>query len=379
MMRPCFLGAGLATHLGTGVARNVIALHEPPRPPHLLTRLVEDRVETIPYRLLADFPVESWKTRFSDVVDAVVAEAFHEARISPSEQRAMALCVGSSSFDISVSEHLYREELAGGGSAVPLRSSSFANLAEHIRSRFDLAGEDFTFNTACTASANGLLYAARLVASGAAVHALVVGVELVNDLTALGFLGLGLLSRREMRPFDPGRDGLVLGEAASAVVIGRGDPDRFHVLGGANLCDTNSMVAARADGETIARVIAEALLAANVPAGEIEAVKAHGTANPANDEAEAAGMRRAFPALPPVCALKPHIGHTLGACGLTELVLFYRALEQGFLVATPGIGGDPNASTITLNQSERPISRGRFVLNSFGFGGNNTSLVIARS
>jgi 3-oxoacyl-[acyl-carrier-protein] synthase-1 len=378
MIRPCFLGAGLATHLGTGVLGNLAGLKDPPRPSPLLTRHVDGRSETIPYRLLADFPVDSWRGRLTDVVDTVVAEALSEARLSPSEQRAMVLCVGSSSFDISVSEHLFREELAAGGPAVPLRSSSLANLAEHIRSRFDLAGEDFTFATACTASANGLWYAARLVASGAADHALVVGVELANDLTALGFLGLGLLARREMRPFDRGHDGLVLGEAASALVIGRGGEDRFHLLGGANLCDTNSMVAAQADGGTIARVIAEALAAGNVPASAIDAVKAHGTGKPANDEAEAAGMRRTFATLPPVCALKPHIGHTLGACGLTELVLFYRALEEGFLVATPGIGGDPSASPVTLNQSQRPMSRGRFVLNYFGFGGNNTSLVIAR-
>jgi len=379
MIRPCFLGSGIATHLGTGVAENLAGLHEPPRPPQSLERRVDDRVLRIPYRPLSGFPLEYAETRLDDVIETVIEEALHEAGLRPSEQRRMALFVGSSSFDISVSESLYRKELAAGGDVLPLRSSSFGDLAEVVRKRFGFQGEDYTFNTACTASANGLWYAARLIHTGAIDHALVLGVELINDLTALGLFGLGMLTRSTMKPFDPGRDGFVLGEACSALVLGRGDPERFHWRGGANLCDTHSMVAANTDGSTVAAVIEQALADAAIPVGAIAAVKAHGTATPSNDEAEAAGMLRAFAALPPICALKPFIGHTLGACGLTELILFYRAIEHGFLIATPGIGADPTALGVVLNQTERPMTHGHFMLNSFGFGGNNTSLVIARS
>ena len=379
MIRPCFLGSGIATHLGIGVAENLAGLREPPRPPQRFLRRVEDRIESIPYKPLHGFPMESAAARLDDVIDTVVDEALREARLRPSEQARMALCVGSSSFDISVSESNYRKELAAGGDVLPLRSSSFGNLAEAVRKRYGLQGEDYTFNTACTASANGAWYAARLIQTGAIDHALVLGVELINDLTALGFFGLGLLSRTTMRPFDPGRDGLVLGEACSALVLGPGEPGRFHFRGGANLCDTHSIVAANTDGSTVAAVVEEALADAMLPASAVAAVKAHGTATPSNDEAEAAGLLRAFPTLPPICALKPFIGHTLGACGLTELILFYRAIEHGFLIATPGIGADPAALGVVLNQSERPLTGGHFMLNSFGFGGNNTSLVISRA
>ena len=379
MIRPCFLGSGIATHLGTGGSEHLAALRQPPGPTATVTRHVDGRVETIPYKLLKGFPVEASSKRLSSVVDAVVEDALAEAALSDSARRATALFVGSSSFDISESENLYRRELAGGAGALPLRSSSVANVAEGIRRRFDLAGEDFTFNTACTASANGLWYAARMIRSGAIAHALVVGVELINDLTALGFLGLGLLSRSTMRPFDARRDGLILGEACSAVVVGPGDPDRFQFLGGASVCDTHSMVAAQVDGSSIAMVMREALASAKLAAGDITAVKAHGTANPANDDAEAAGLTSVFSPLPPICALKPYLGHTLGASGLTELVLFSAALERGFLAATPGIGVNGANGGVSLNQAERPMSRGCFMLNSFGFGGNNTSLVIGRS
>jgi len=379
MIRPCFLGAGIATHLGTGIAENLAGLHEPPRPALDLERRLDGRAETIRYKLLHGFPLDGGPARLTAVIDAVVTEALEASGLNVDARRRMALCVGSSSFDISVSESLYREELAAGGPAFPLRSSSFANLAESVRERFGLRGEDYSFNTACTASANGVWYASRLVRSGVVDHALVLGVELLNDLTALGFLGLGLLSRSEMKPFSAERDGLVLGEACSALVIGPGGPERFHFAGGANRCDTHSMVAAHADGSTIAAVIHAALEDAGLPAANITAVKAHGTANAANDDAEAAGLRRVYRTLPPVCALKPFIGHTLGACGLTELILFYRALEQGFLIANPSTGDGSGASGVALNAAERPMTRGHFMLNSFGFGGNNTSLVISRS
>jgi hypothetical protein len=72
MTRPCFLGSGIATHLGTGVAENLSGLHEPPRPPQRLERRVDDRVCRIPYKPLSGFPLESEGTRLNDVVDTVI-------------------------------------------------------------------------------------------------------------------------------------------------------------------------------------------------------------------------------------------------------------------------------------------------------------------
>jgi 3-oxoacyl-[acyl-carrier-protein] synthase-1 len=378
MNRPAFLGAGIATHLGTGIAENLAGLHEPLRPPQYLGRRLDDRVERIPFKPLVGSPATSAEEGLLRVIDTVIEEALRESGLAASEQRRMALCVGSSSFDIGVSESLYRNELAQGGDVLPLRSSSFGNIADVVRSRFGLQGEDYTFNTACTASANGLGCAARLIQAGSVDHALVLGVELLNDLTALGFFGLGLLARSEMKPFDSARDGFVLGESCSALVLGPGDPDRFHWRGDANMCDTTSMVAAKSDGSTIRAVIERALAEAGLDPSSIAAVKAHGTASPSNDETEAGGLLSTFKTLPPVCALKPFIGHSLGASGLTELILFYRAIESGFLIATPGTGADPGALGLALNQDERAMTHGNFVLNSFGFGGNNTAVVISR-
>jgi 3-oxoacyl-[acyl-carrier-protein] synthase I len=125
----------------------------------------------------------------------------------------------------------------------------------------------------------------------------------------------------------------------------------------------------------------QALESAQLNADEIIAVKAHGTASLSNDEAEAAGLRQVFNQLPPLCALKPRIGHTLGACGLAELALFCGAADQGWLPGTPGIANKENGFAeelgVELNQLPLPITPGHFMLNYFGFGGNNTSLIVS--
>ena len=379
---PYFLGAGLSTCLGSDVESCVNALRQPAQAPVAIECEVFDDIETIPYKLLKDVELKELDQRIYTIIDTVVQQAISEARLTHKQQQNTALFVGSSSFDISVSEYLYQKELKEADTQLPLRLSSFGNVATYIRHQFLLKGPDYSFNTACTASANALLAAGEMIRVGRIEHALVVGVELYNDITALGFHGLDLLTRSVMRPFDKDRDGLVLGEACSAVVLGS---DRSHMVqsrpfylcGGANRCDTYSISAANPDGSTIADVMVQAIKDASLTVDKIKAIKVHGTASLSNDESEAQGMLSVFDTMPGVCALKPFIGHTLGACGLTELILFYRAIDADFLPATPGIGEKDNGLGIKLNQYFDSPGYGHFLLNYFGFGGNNSSVVIS--
>jgi 3-oxoacyl-(acyl-carrier-protein) synthase len=377
MNQACFLGAGITTHLGTGIAAQLAAMQRAPLPPQPVSCDIGTIHEQVPYKLLADFPLVDIERRLKKVIDTVITQALSAAGFNAIDYGEVALFIGSSSFDISVSEYTYQQAQKIRGDSIPLGgSSSFGNLAEAVRKRFGFRGADFSFNTACTSSANALWYASRLIHAGKIRYALVLGVEVINHITALGFHGLGLLTRSVMKPFDAERDGLVLGEAASALLLGPGNTGDFRLLGGANLCDTHSMSAANADGSTVAAVIIAALAEAGLSHTAITAIKAHGTASLLNDEAEAAGLLRVFTEMPPVCALKPFIGHTLGACGLTELILFWQALSHGFIPATAGIGADKSVLGISLNQHAQPAAKGAYLLNYFGFGGNNTALLI---
>jgi 3-oxoacyl-[acyl-carrier-protein] synthase-1 len=376
-----FAGAALHTALGAGLEANLDALAGPIAPPRAVPVPFAGQCEQVPYRLLADAPLADIEQRLYRVLDAVIDAALRQAGLDAVERAGLALLVGSSSADISVSEARFQRELAQDPAALAMaHSSSIGNLANRIRHRFALRGADYSVNTACTASANALLYAAQLVERGDAPAALVVGVELFNTITAMGFAGLELIARGSMKPFDAARDGLVPGEAVAALVVTARPRSAFRLLGGATLCDTHSISAANPDGSSVAEVMRAALDSATLGAGDIAALKTHGTASLLNDEAEVAGMRRLFGAeLPPLCALKPFIGHTFGACGLGELLLFCGAARRGFLAPTPGVCAEPSDLGVRLNQRPQPLAPGRFLLNYFGFGGNNTSLVVGNA
>lgn len=141
--------------------------------------------------------------------------------------------------------------------------------------------------------------------------------------------------------------------------------------------DKHSISAANPDGSSIYDVMEKALRDAGCDPSQIEMIKTHGTASLLNDEAEAAGMKKLFPRTPALCALKPFVGHTLGACGVVEMVLLSRAAELGFLPANPGVSVTGSLG-VSLLQSPSAYHGGDLMLNYFGFGGNNCSLVLSR-
>lgn len=385
-MHACyFLGSGLHTSLGADVSSQLAALQLPPSAPQTITVDYAGKQQTLPYKMLVNNSSADAGQRLNSVIDAVINTAMASARLHAQERQAMGLFLGTSSFDISISEQEYRQDLMHDTQAIAMKTfSSQGILGDHIRHRHGLRGPLFSFNTACTASANALMYADAMIRSGRLQHALVLGIELCNSITALGFHGLQLLTSNTMKPFDKARNGLVLGEGCSALVLGNRKSSQYtwQLKGSANICDTHSVSATNPDGSVVRQVIHDALQSARLNADDIGAIKVHGTASLLNDEAEAAGMKRVFATMPPLTAIKPFIGHTLGACGLNELLLFCAAADQRFLIATPGIGNnhDTNGDSalgISLNQCMCELPPGNFLMNYFGFGGNNTALIVS--
>lgn len=386
-MQPCyFLGSGVHTSLGADIASQLTALQRPPTAPPLITINYAGKQQQLPYNTLALADIDDAHERLNYVVDGVVAQALEAAQLSASERAAMGFFLGTSSFDISIEEQEFCQALTTNPHAIALANcTSQAKLGSDLRRRYGLRGPEFTFNTACSSSANALAHADDMIRSGQLQHALILGIELRNSITALGFNGLQLLSPGAMRPFDHRRNGIVLGEGCAALVLGNRRPNKkhqWHLKGSANLCDTHSMSGTNVDGSNVGSVINGALHNAKLSPQQITAIKTHGTASLANDVAEAAGMKRIFDVIPPLTSLKPFIGHTLGACGLNEMLLFCAALDAGFLIATPDIGnndethGDTHLG-VRLNQQLRELPAGNFLMNCFGFGGNNTVLVVS--
>jgi 3-oxoacyl-[acyl-carrier-protein] synthase-1 len=380
MIETWFSGSGIRSVLGNGVAATVEALRRPPSPPTMLPVPMGSGVEDVPYLGMPGALDSDPAERLYSLIEGAAREAIAEVGLSASDLRTTALLLGTSSLDIAITEDAYAADIATGGEAHPLMSnSSMGELGRSLAKRLGVGGGDITINTACTASANALVYGERLVRTGQASHALILGTETFNRITALGFKGLELLTPAGMRPFDKDRRGIVLGEACAALVIGpeKHGSNAFQLRGSSNLCDTHGISAANPDGSTVAAVMQGALDAAQIAPADVVAIKSHGTASLLNDEAEAAGLKHVFAAgLPLVCALKPFIGHTFGACGLAELVMLCASVRAGFLPGTPGISVAPGDLGVDLTQGPTPVGNGAFLLNYFGFGGNNTALVV---
>ena len=165
---------------------------------------------------------------------------------------------------------------------------------------------------------------------------------------------------------------------AALIVLGVAPDDSagLFVNGGASGCDTYSISTSNPDGSQIAVVMQEALDSAGVNPQDIVALKAHGTASPLNDDAEAAGMHQVFGDLPPFFALKPYVGHTLGACGAVETALLAAAISAGELPSSGGFADFDAALAVRPVSKPIPAPDGHYLLNYFGFGGNNASVVI---
>jgi 3-oxoacyl-[acyl-carrier-protein] synthase-1 len=259
-------------------------------------------------------------------------------------------------------------------------AGGYGKIADAVLERFGISGNAYTFITACTSSANALLYAASMIEEGGIERALVVGYDLFNNLGFYGFEGLKAIAASEYRPFDRERDGLILGEACGAAILSsrRRTGEDFACLGGANLCDTTGVTSHDESGTAVAETMVRALARAGIGRDQILAIKAHATGTPNNDRSECAALRAVFgDDAPPVTGLKPYIGHTVGACGVNEMILFTEALKAGFIPATPGFRQPDDELGVTPLTACREAARGVYMLNYFGFGGNCTSVILS--
>lgn len=311
----------------------------------------------------------------------IAANVLAKAGLDNAARQRTAILLGSSSYDVHVSEQLYQDDLPQrGDAAVPMAVIGYGRLVENLGNELGLSAYRFSYSTACTSSANALLYGQRLISAGLVDHALVIGLEWRNLTSILGFAGLGLLSPSErMRPFERDRDGLLLGEAIGCVLLShpqQAAPNAPRLAGGAIATDNHSLTAANVDGVELAEVILQALQDSGIESAQIKGIKAHATASLKNDEAESSAIRQVLGDSPPsLFALKPFCGHTLGASGALELALMLGCLARGVLPGNPNAHCDESLG-ITLLERNITAESGYYLLNCFAFGGNNNVLVV---
>jgi 3-oxoacyl-[acyl-carrier-protein] synthase-1 len=295
----------------------------------------------------------------------------------------VAIVVGTSTSSIGATEDAYArledgrfpDDLARPRIHTPHSLGAFVEAATGLR------GPCITVATACSSSAKVFAQAARLIDAGLADAALVGGVDTLCGSVLYGFNALGLVSAQPCRPFDARRDGLSLGEAGGFATLERAMPGErgLQLRGYGESSDAHHMSAPHPEGLGAQLAMRGALQRAGLEADAIDYLNLHGTATPANDKVEALAVSAMFPASLHASSTKGWTGHTLGAAGIVESVFALLALGHGLLPGT--LGSDEhdagNGPQVRFDNDARDIA---FAMNnSFGFGGNNCSLVFGRT
>ncbi len=241
-----------------------------------------------------------------------------------------------------------------------------------------------TVSTACSSAANALILGANLIRSGRADIVVAGGSECLTSFHLHGFHSLMILDPQPCRPFDIRRAGLNLGEGAAFLVLeseasvkGRKVHPLARLAGFGNACDAFHQTASSENGEGAFLAMSKALEMALLLPGDISYVNAHGTGTPNNDASESAALRRVFGnRIPPVSSTKAYTGHTTSASGSIEAVISVLCLQHQALPGQPApLEPDPACILPQTGPLQGPVDH--VLCNSFGFGGNDTSLLFS--
>ena len=312
--------------------------------------------------------------------DAVAQRAAHYG------SHRMGVFLGTSTSGILETELAYRQRDAQSG-ALPRGfryrgAHNTFSLAAFTQRAFELAGPAVVISCACSSSAKVFASASRAIEAGLIDAAVVGGVDTLCLTTLYGFHSLQLVARTPCRPFDAARDGISIGEAAAFALLERPegplDSDEVLLLGTGESSDAYHMSAPPPDGRGERAAMLQALEAARLEPRDIGYINFHGTGTPSNDAAEGVAVASVLGKDVPGSSTKGATGHTLGAAGALEAVICALALKAGFLPAgvnTTQVDPELPVNYLRENRSA-PVTH--VMSNSFGFGGSNCSLILAR-
>ncbi|MFH8570484.1 beta-ketoacyl-[acyl-carrier-protein] synthase family protein [Streptomyces sp. NPDC017993] len=337
--------------------------------------------------------------RFSQLAVIAAREALADAGLDPEtwDSERVAVVIGSAHGGLPFYDQQH-VAMAGRGARrvspklAPLTvvNSAASSVCMDIGAR----GPSLGVATACSSGTVALGTAHQLLRTGACDIAIAGGAEspLSRLLIASACQMKAVSTRRDdpsaaCRPFDAGRDGFVVGEGAGLLVMerpehakARGAHIRAHVSGYGASSDAYAAVAPDPDGNGIERALRSAMADAEVSAGDVGHVNAHGTSTVVNDLIEATMLRRVLGDHPLVTSTKAMTGHTLGAAGGIETALTVLALEQQLVPPTANLEvPDPQIPIDIVRDEARRSTFDCAVKTSLGFGGHNAVLVLTRA
>jgi len=269
-----------------------------------------------------------------------------------------------------------------------IRHHECGAITDLVAHHFHISGFVTTISTACSSSANSIMMAAQMIENGMLDIAIAGGADCLSKFTLNGFNTLMILDRQPCQPFDDQRRGLNLGEGAGYIVLmnekarKQCDAEALCIVSGyANANDAYHQTASSPEGIGNRLAMSQALKRAGLQPSDIDYINLHGTGTANNDSAEGKAISDLFSEkIPKASSTKAYTGHTLGGCGGVEAVFSIIAMNEGLIF--PNLRwqipmSDLHWTPVTTLETGQNI---RHVLsNSFGFGGNCSSLVFSKT
>jgi 3-oxoacyl-(acyl-carrier-protein) synthase len=259
-----------------------------------------------------------------------------------------------------------------------------ASVTICLQKRYKMNGIINTINTACSSSVNSIIYGAMLMKNGFAKRAIVGGVDSLAKYTINGFNALHILAPEKCTPFDENRKGLNLGEGAAFLLLEKeedikGKKVYAELTGYCNANDAFHPSSLSDEGDGPYLSMQGALRSANLAPEQIDYINAHGTGTENNDEVESRAMIRLFKDPPAFSSTKSFTGHTLGAAGVVEALYSILSLVNQEIYANLHFQNPVPSTGLIPVRSYKKMPLQHVMSNSFGFGGNCSSLIFSKT
>lgn len=328
----------------------------------------------------------SW-SRTSLLAAIAAKEAVTQAKIKDIKDARTGLISGTTVGGMDKSEQYFYDYFENDASWKYINSLHAGDSTQKVAKQLGIE-ESFvtTISTACSSAANAIMLGARMIKAGELDRVIVGGSDALSKFTINGFKTLMILSDTLNTPFDDNRKGLNLGEAAAYLVlesdeiVSRDNKDVLgYVKGYANANDAHHQTASSDNGDGAVLAMEKALKVAGLKPNAVDYVNAHGTATPNNDLSEGRALLRVFDGqVPEFSSTKAYTGHTLAVAGVVEAVYAILALQNDTVY--PNLNFKTQMQEFDLiPETELKEKELNVVLsNSFGFGGNCTSLIFSK-
>ncbi|HZS64999.1 MAG TPA: beta-ketoacyl-ACP synthase [Xanthobacteraceae bacterium] len=406
-------GAGVITSLGEGKAENWARLTSGESGIHAITRFPTDNLRTKVAGTIDFLPVEPFSApALTEILAAKAAEeAIEQAAVGSRGNFPGPLFLAMPPVEVEWTQRrevatslnldavTYDEMMRASGASRFSRYHQrflFGSVAGYLADKFGTKGSPISLSTACASGASAIQLGIEAIRRGETEAALCVASDgSVNAETLVRFSLLSALSTQNeppqsaAKPFAKNRDGFVMAEGAGALVLesldaaeARGAKILGVMEGCGEMADAFHRTRSSPDGRPIIGCIRNALADAGLDPDEIDYINPHGTGTPENDKMECLGVMSVFGERAkqiPISSNKSMVGHTLSAAGAVEAVFTLLTLEHGRIPPTINYSvPDPTIPLDVVPNVARDARMRHAISNSFGFGGQNVSLVMGR-